>query len=63
MTYFVLPYLNNTIEAKNIKFKFLNKKEKIKIINPSLKVYLNKQKNLISNYLYDWDNIKKYTNI
>lgn len=62
MTYFVLPYLNNTIEAKNIKLKFLNKDEKIKIINPSLKIYLNKQKNLISNYLYDWDNVKKYTN-
>lgn len=62
MTYFVLPYLNNTIEAKNIKLKFLNKDEKIKIINPSLKIYLNSQKNLISNYLYDWDNVKKYTN-
>lgn len=62
MTYFVLPYLNNTIKAKNIKLKFLNKEEKIKIINPSLKNYLNTQKNLISNYLYDWDIVKKYTN-
>jgi 23S rRNA U2552 (ribose-2'-O)-methylase RlmE/FtsJ len=63
MTYFVLPYLNNIIDPINIKLKFSDKSEKIKNINPSLKNYLNYIKNLISNYLYDWDNIKRYTNV
>jgi len=62
MTYFVLPYLNNIIDPLNIKLKFQNKSDKLKNINPSLKKYLNDMKNLISNYLYDWDNIKRYTN-
>ena len=62
MTYFVLPYLNNIIHSINIKLKFKDKSEKLQNINPSLKKYLNDMKNLISNYLYEWDNIKRYTN-
>jgi len=62
MTYFVLPYLNNIIQSINIKLKFRDKSEKLENINPSLKKYLNDMKNLISNYLYEWDNIKRYTN-
>ena len=62
MTYFVLPHLNNKIEAKNIKLQFSDDNQSIKTINPSLKKYLNIVKNLIENYLQDWDNIKKYTN-
>ena len=62
MTYFVLPYLNNNIEPKNIKLKFTNNKKKLEIINPSLKNYLNYIKNLISHYLYEWDKVKRYTN-
>lgn len=62
MTYFVLPYLNNKIDPKNIKLNFSNNKKSLKIINPSLKNYLNYMKNLISYYLYEWDNVKRYTN-
>ena len=53
MTYFVLPQLNNKIEAKNIKLQFSDNNQSIKTINPSLKKYLNIVKNLIEHYLQD----------
>lgn len=63
MTYFVLPIIDNKIYEKNIKIQFDSYDSIDKdLINPSLKKYLNKNKNLISKYLNDWDNLKKYTN-
>ena len=60
----MLPCINNEISPQTIKLKFdlwenISKEE---LLNPSLKKYLNKSKNLISKYLNEWDNLKKYTN-
>ena len=62
MTYYILPQITTLLMPKNIKVKFDEKKSETKILNPSLCKYLNYNKNLISNCLYNWDNVKKYTN-
>ena len=63
MTYIILPNIDNKINEKNFKINFDNNNNDDQVlINPSLKKYLNKIKNLISKYLNDWDNLKRYTN-
>ncbi len=62
MTYFILPIINKNITPDLIKLKFDDIDFKQKSINPSLQKYLTYVKNLIGNNLYEWDNIKKYTN-
>ena len=62
MTYFILPIINRNITPELIKLKFENINIEQKSINPSLQKYLTYVKNLIGNNLYEWDNIKKYTN-
>ena len=62
MTYFILPIINRNITQDLIKIKFDDINSEQKSINPSLQKYLTYVKNLIGNNLYEWDNIKKYTN-
>lgn len=60
MSYFILPRINNNINADNLKIKF---DKKINIyINKSLSNYLKKVKEQIEPYSTKWDNVKKYTN-
>ncbi|MBN20739.1 MAG: hypothetical protein CL678_05560 [Bdellovibrionaceae bacterium] len=76
MTYFTVPQIEYNIQPNNLKLSIINKndndkdkhdkdkhdKENDTLINPSLKIYLNKIKNLIEHNLSNWDTIKKYTN-
>ena len=60
MSYFILPRINNNINADNLKIKF---DKKINIYtNKSLSIYLKKVKEQIEPYSTKWDNVKKYTN-
>tara|TARA_B110001454_G_scaffold18483_1_gene16948 strand:- start:2277 stop:3494 length:1218 start_codon:yes stop_codon:yes gene_type:complete len=66
MTYFTVPQIEFNILPNNLKLSIINKDKNDKeidiFINPSLKIYLNKIKNLIEHNLSNWDIIKKYTN-
>lgn len=61
MTYFTLPQIEYNIRPQNLKIMFDNL-EKEQVINPSLKKYVSIIKSLISKHIYDWANLKKFTN-
>ena len=64
MLYFLLHQIKYILKPNNIKLKFekYNDDSNSPYISKSLSIYLNKTKGDISNYLSNWDIIKRYTN-
>ena len=64
MLYFLLHQIKYILNSNNIKLKFekYNDDSNSPYISKSLSIYLNKTKGDISNYLSNWDIIKRYTN-
>ena len=64
MLYFLLHQIKYILNPNNIKLKFekYNDDSNSPYISKSLSIYLNKTKGDISNYLSNWDIIKRYTN-
>lgn len=64
MLYFLLHQIKYILNPNNIKLKFekYNDDNNSPHISKSLSIYLNKTKGDISNYLSNWDIIKRYTN-
>lgn len=63
MTFFVLQDIEYNISPKNLKLSFSTNDdyENEKILNPSLRKYINNVKSLISKYDRQWNIYKKYT--
>jgi len=63
MTFFILQDIDYRLKAKNLKLSFINNSEfnDMKVLNPSLKKYLNTIKSMINDYEKQWNIYKKYT--
>ena len=61
MSYYLLPRINCTIRGSNIKIKFGENNDEV-YINKSLALYLNSIKEEITEYILEWDDVKKKTN-
>jgi 23S rRNA U2552 (ribose-2'-O)-methylase RlmE/FtsJ len=61
MSYYQLPRINHKITSDNIRLKFETDDNQA-LISKSLSNYLNLVKQQITNYINEWDDVKKITN-